>query len=198
MSLERKGEMRQSWKTRITRLWGGEEATQKIDGGKIRVTEAPAREISTGVGTHRPTLLPKERKELQPALYYVLTKGQVLVGVLRRRFLFRGLCLTCHLVICLLCFFRASCNIFTLFYWLLCSRKRWGSSSFQRQCEDTVILSGRSVTDDRCPPPSGNFFVKVECCREPQLSAPGSWMAVTEWSIQSGQRKFLPNSLQGR
>lgn len=123
----------------------------------------------------------------------------MLVGVLRRRFLFRGLCLTCHLVICLLCFLCASCNIFTLFYWLLCSRKRWGSSSFQRQCEDTVILSGRSVTDDTCSPPSGNFFVKAECSKEPMLSAPESCMAVTEWrSIQSGQRKFLPNSLQGR
>lgn len=76
MSLEIKGEMRQSWKTRVARLWGGEEATQKSDEDKIRVAEAAAREISAGVGTHRPTLLPKELKELQPALYYVLTKGR--------------------------------------------------------------------------------------------------------------------------
>lgn len=107
---------------------------------------------------------PRSLRSYSQALFYLLTKGQVLVGVLlRRRLLFRGLCLTCHLVICLLCFFRASCNIFTLFYWLLCSRRHWGSSSFLRHCEDTVILSGRSVMDALVLFHL-ELFCEAECC----------------------------------
>lgn len=125
------------------------------------------------------------------------------------RFLFCGLCLTCHLVICLLCFLHASCNIFTLFYWLLCSGRYRGSSSFQRLWRHCHFV--RKIRHGTCPLTQKNFSVKLDCCRhsllpspgnqKSLLACPGSWKsllgtpgsskATTGWSTQSAQRKFL-------